>query len=413
MRLDRVRFGRRPAPSPPRSGSHGRPPAPSRPHKMTTAPSARLAPASARRRRDTDSREAARRKVRECEGRLRRATRKMGGPVVLQPVRTTMRATNGHLTRGWRAAARLPEPGAVRNGIARHSYRWRNRVWYNHRRQRVQASEGDGPNPPRHRGLLLLGTLVLSTPAATEVFPVESVFRDEESAHATGPEDPRYFTYRDRLWCVCNGPLRGDPSIRAMHLLDLEGKRSVPLTLEGERPRAVEKNWSPMIVKEELWFVYSVQPLCILKLVSTESGRCRIIHGAPRGPVPSDSVRGGTPLIELRDGWYGGFGHIGVCTVVDQCLRYDAISVLVHAGTKETRLGPIVYMPRTDVMPTTSRGFGEVLGLESGAPPVSITFPYHFERAPGGYSLGVTYQDSGDIEYILTPGHLRQIGWPV
>ena len=311
-------------------------------------------------------------------------------------------ATGSGATRTWSCAPTLPEPESLQGGVSRHSYIKGDRFWYNHRRQRRRAAPNSG---------LCVGTLVAGTGSAARSVEVGSVFRDETADGTTGPEDPRFFNYRDRLWCVCNGPTKSDPGIRAMHLVDLDTNTSVPLTIRGAKCQKVEKNWTPIVVDEELLFVYCFQPLCLLKLESASSGICRPICGRPGRPVPGGCVRGGTPLIELRDGWYGGFGHIAICQLVD-CLVYEAVSVLVNVRTKQTRLGPIVHLRRDSGMPEMFPGSEGLLGLVAGSL-IRVVFPYLFERREDGeYTLAFTHQDVGDMRCTLSAVQLRALGWP-
>ena len=343
----------------------------------------------------------------KCKLCMRRACANLGGPVQIKPTRGQMRASECDVTLGWRSAFRLPQPIGIRSGIARHSYRQGNAYWYNHR----------APGPPgcRLKGKAL-GSLVRCTAGVAEVIPVGSVHRNEDSKEReTGPEDPRFFSHKGRLWCVCNGPSKEDPQKRAMHLVDLERGTSVQLSIESRKPRSVEKNWTPMVVDGELWLVYSLQPLCILELMSEKSGECKVVHGNLSVTDAADRVRGGTPLVELRDGWYGGFGHLAVCrddSTARRELLYDAVSVLLNVNTKETKLGPIIDLKRRGAMPRSSPGDEETLGLAPRSP-MSIVFPYHFEPVGTGYSLAFTYQDAGDIEYFLSVSQLRAIGWPL
>jgi len=89
-----------------------------------------------------------------------------------------------------------------------------------------------------------------------------------------GVEDVRLFSFDGALWGVCCRPISGTALSCGMSLMkldaDLRGAKAIPLTSPYGFSR--EKNWLPIVHKGQLHFVYSVEPLVVLRC-EVPSGR--------------------------------------------------------------------------------------------------------------------------------------------
>jgi hypothetical protein len=82
-----------------------------------------------------------------------------------------------------------------------------------------------------------------------------------------GAEDVRLFSFDGALWGVCCRPISGAALSCGMSLMkldaDLRGAEAIPLTSPYGSNR--EKNWLPIIHEGMLYFVYSIEPLVVLR----------------------------------------------------------------------------------------------------------------------------------------------------
>jgi hypothetical protein len=95
---------------------------------------------------------------------------------------------------------------------------------------------------------------------------VVRALRDLDAAFE-GAEDVRLFSFDGALWGVCSRPMSGAALSCGMLLMkldaDLRGAKAIPLTSPYGSSR--EKNWLPIIHKGMLYFVYSFEPLVVLR----------------------------------------------------------------------------------------------------------------------------------------------------
>jgi hypothetical protein len=91
-------------------------------------------------------------------------------------------------------------------------------------------------------------------------------------------EDVRLFSFDGALWGVCTRPMSGAALSCGMLLMkldtDLRGRKATPLASRYGSSR--EKNWLPIIHKEMLYFVYSFEPLVVLRC-DLPSGRLAFV----------------------------------------------------------------------------------------------------------------------------------------
>jgi hypothetical protein len=82
-----------------------------------------------------------------------------------------------------------------------------------------------------------------------------------------GAEDVRLFSYDGALWGVCSRPMPGAALSYGMSLMkldaDLRGAEAITLTSPYGSDR--EKNWLPIVHKGTLYFIYSFEPLVVLR----------------------------------------------------------------------------------------------------------------------------------------------------
>ena len=92
-----------------------------------------------------------------------------------------------------------------------------------------------------------------------ELFELDAAFE--------GAEDVRLFSFEGTLWAICCRPMFGTAPSCGMSLMkldaDLRGAKVIPLASPYGSSR--EKNWLPIVHNGILHFVYSLEPLVVLR----------------------------------------------------------------------------------------------------------------------------------------------------
>ena len=129
-----------------------------------------------------------------------------------------------------------------------------------------------------------------------------------------GFEDPRVFSYKNNNYILVNAI--GINSIRNMYLINIEKKSVVQLkVINNNHMNTIDqKNWSPYIYNNKLYFIYSFMPLVILETINIEDGYVKLVKGNEEDQSNlnknnDDKIFGSTPLIPYQDGNYICFTH--------------------------------------------------------------------------------------------------------
>jgi hypothetical protein len=129
----------------------------------------------------------------------------------------------------------------------------------------------------------------------------------------TGPQDARVFVFRGNsdsdsdsdsnsdsdsdVWIVFN-MLCAD-GYRRMHLYNVTGTgNAFPITIDGKDRTHTEKNWTPFVFNNQLFFIYYFAPLVILRC-DVSTGICSVIFSDQS--EPKNHLRGGSPAIAHPD----------------------------------------------------------------------------------------------------------------
>ena len=123
-----------------------------------------------------------------------------------------------------------------------------------------------------------------------------------------GSEDNRYIIFKNELFVVFNGISKKDNS-RQMFLYNIKQNKLCQLYINSYNiSKITQKNWMPYIYKDNLYFIYSIFELCVLKLNSFDSGECEIVFGHP-SKFTNKGLFCGTNLCHWKHNLYIGFLH--------------------------------------------------------------------------------------------------------
>jgi hypothetical protein len=115
----------------------------------------------------------------------------------------------------------------------------------------------------------------------------------------TGPQDARIFGYKNDVWVVFN--MLNKDSVRRMHIYNISQKtQSIGnaniIRIEGGDRSQVEKNWTPFVLNDKLFFIYCFVPLVII-FCDTDTGVCKLVYKGENTESADKSTvyRGGSP----------------------------------------------------------------------------------------------------------------------
>lgn len=119
-------------------------------------------------------------------------------------------------------------------------------------------------------------------------------------------EDARLFVFQDRLWAVGTGPAYGT-AFRQMYTSPIAFAEDGTPSVEGwvhlkyqDPPTQIEKNWSPFVHNDELYFIYAIKNHTILR-ADTETGEVTQVAETDGFNWDYGSPRGGSQTIRYKD----------------------------------------------------------------------------------------------------------------
>ncbi|MBV8883969.1 MAG: hypothetical protein JO235_08195 [Chroococcidiopsidaceae cyanobacterium CP_BM_RX_35] len=137
-------------------------------------------------------------------------------------------------------------------------------------------------------------------------------------------DDPRAFVWRDELWLLHIQAARYQHSQQCrwstaivLARVNLAGQViQVYVPTYGrnnnyavaDAPPAFEKNWTPVVVEDELYIIYEIHPLSVLKFQPKQQALIPVCYKSWNNHYPT-YLSGGTPLICWHDSEYIGLFH--------------------------------------------------------------------------------------------------------
>lgn len=199
-----------------------------------------------------------------------------------------------------------------------------------------------------------------------------------EGKVSSGAEDPRYFRRRGH-WCVLFNALCHDGTRRMFLYLD-ETKFCIKLQVPGLNLQKSEKNWTPLVIGDEVYFIYSLNPTVVLQLIDDESGRCHVVdtnlrHGSTINPI---YPYGGSALQLWAWPYFIGLAHT----------RNPYRSVFYVFDAQDMKL---VAVGKPFDLPEPSQAV-KTRGLD-------VQYPYHLEIDNGRCQIWVECQDHCPTKY--------------
>ena len=124
-----------------------------------------------------------------------------------------------------------------------------------------------------------------------------------------GVEDPRFFIFQNNTYLLMNG--LDNKGFRNMYLYNIEKEHFCKLTINNFDITHIrsQKNWIPYINNNEIYFIYCLDELTVLKLIDINNGITTCIKGNPLNFNNKYNYYGSTQLIQWNYPNYIGFLH--------------------------------------------------------------------------------------------------------
>lgn len=206
-------------------------------------------------------------------------------------------------------------------------------------------------------------------------FKDDNIFCDIKNG---GVEDFRYIQYQGKVFIVMCGLDKNKK--RDMYLYNINNNHFKKLKIEGYVSKQTEKNWNPFLYQNELYFIYSVDKLCILKVIDIKEGICKIIKGDPRNYNNSYPYVSSTPLILWNYPNYIGFLHTR--------LPYYSVPCIFNVEKMEFRkIGKrIIFKNPSTILPWRGK---------------IVQFPYHLDIKKEKIKLSICFEDKASVIYTI------------
>ena len=219
---------------------------------------------------------------------------------------------------------------------------------------------------------------------------------NNNSTNNGGSEDYRYILFNEELYIIMNGLPKNNNkrqmyfnnieknnknnNKRQMYLYNIKKNEICKLYIKNYDLKNIEqKNWTPYVYKNELYFIYSFCELCIVKLKNVKSGECELVYGSP-SLFTNKTVFGGTNLCHWKNDLFIGFAHI----------RNPWYSVPMIFDAKN-------YKYITTTIPIKIKTPFEIdLSKDK-----IVQFPYYFAKCKEKYELSISHQDFYSIKYEI------------
>jgi len=195
-----------------------------------------------------------------------------------------------------------------------------------------------------------------------------------------GVEDPRYFIFNKKTFILMNGI--DSNKKRNMYYYIIEDNIFVKIWINNFNISKIskQKNWTTYIFNNSLYFIYSFNELCILKLINIKTGETKCIKGNPFKYNNNYKYFGSTPLIPWNYPYYIGFIHTRD--------PWRSVSIIYNVKNMSIKkIGkPINFTNPKDIKPWRGK---------------SVQFPYDLSIFQNNIILSVDFEDKCPTEIYL------------
>ena len=176
--------------------------------------------------------------------------------------------------------------------------------------------------------------------------------REDESNHREvgfdiEAQDPRILILNEIIYVVfiCLSPYENQEY--CIGITQFNEWNPIFLQIENIKKNHIEKNWTPFVKDNQLYFVYNYDPLIIINYDFNQNGICKVVYRQKNCSLPINTsityLRGGSNLIHYKDGYYIGGCH---SKIRKNCLEKYTHIILLNTNTWELVYisKPVMYL---------------------------------------------------------------------
>ena len=203
-------------------------------------------------------------------------------------------------------------------------------------------------------------------------------------------EDPRLILFNNKIYIIFNKH-NEEAYGRKICISEYENFNPIELKIRNFTLGDTEKNWSPFVKDNNLYFVYNYDPLIILKYDNNSNdGTCDIVY--QQIPLPIDTstkyLRGGSNLIKYKDDLYISLCHSRL--IINNKYYYLGFICLL-----DTNKWKIVYMSKPLMFKSKENLYNKLKDTD-------IIFDEHENlNVYIQYPISINYSDD-ENSYIIT-----------
>lgn len=155
----------------------------------------------------------------------------------------------------------------------------------------------------------------------------------KEGRELLSVNDSRLFKYQNRSYLISNyftyfKAINFGRKKSAMMLYDISARKFIKLSILRYPKLTMaeytyQKNWTPYVYNDKLYFIYSIKPTCVLEVINIDRGICNVVKGNPLTFNDNINCFGSTPLLQWTDSKFIGFAHRRTPWLSIPCV-YDA-----------------------------------------------------------------------------------------
>lgn len=172
-------------------------------------------------------------------------------------------------------------------------------------------------------------------------------------------EDPRIFSIKNKIYVVYNDYKldhikKGKKSKRVINISQLNTNSDTHLKYKLHRPVELkldkfntEKNWTPIIFNDELYFIHSFEPNYIVLKADPNNGSVEVLYeGKQEFKWDYGQIRGGSPAKKFKNGYLGFFHSSKIFRFLDgREKKYYFIGAFTTTGKIPFNINRISSIP--------------------------------------------------------------------
>jgi hypothetical protein len=230
--------------------------------------------------------------------------------------------------------------------------------------------------------------------------------RDDLCLHGMGSqaEDPRLVLYHDQIYAMINIVNPHKENNRLMCITPYNEFKPVVLKIKDVPINGIEKNWTPLVKDDQLYLIYTFDPLVVIRYDFNPEGLCELVFAQSGVTFPLTTyryLRGGSNMLPLGDRRevYFGLCHSRIEADYQNIGGYPYPYYLPHLIVIDTNNGwKVVYLSK----PLRFAYNGGQLIFDEGPWMTTLT-PNSLNKVEDGYLVTININEARCLKFLLSP----------